>query len=103
MQIINWARLKAIKDTRFSKEPRRRLPTKARPDGTVLTCGRCKKPARVYHFLWTALQCPYCHTDGTKQDWRFDANNQSIDAKPASTYKIIGDRVFQSWSEDLGL
>ena len=93
MQIINWARLKAIKDTRFSKEPRRRLPTKARPEGTVLTCGRCKKPARVYHFLWTALQCPYCHTDGTKQDWRFDANNQSIDAKSAPTYKIIGDIV----------
>ena len=79
---IEWKNL-------FRKQPRRRLPTKAWPEGTVLTCGKCKKPARVYHFAWSAIRCPDCHTDGNKQDWRFDADNQSIDAKSAPTYTII--------------
>ena len=70
-------------------QPRRRLPTKARPEGTVLTCGKCKKPTRVYHFAWSAIRCPNCDADNTKQAWRFDADNQSIDAKSAPTYTII--------------
>ena len=91
MQIINWNRLhKAIED-RFSKEPRRRLPTKARPEGTVLTCGSCKKLARVYHFVWSAIRCPNCGADNTKQSWRFDAYNQSFAAKSAPTYTITGE------------
>ncbi len=85
---IEWKKL-------FHKQPRRRLPTRARPEGTVITCGKCKKPARVYHFAWSAIRCPNCHADGYKQDWRFDANNQSIDARSAPTYKIIGDRVIE--------
>ena len=93
MQIINWHKLQKAIEDRFSKEPRRRLPTRARPEGTVITCEKCKKPARVYHFAWTAIRCPDCHTDGSKQDWRFDADNQSIDAKSAPTYKIIDHRI----------
>ena len=94
MQIINWNNLhKAIAD-RFRKEPRRRLPTKARPEGTVLTCGSCKKLARVYHFAWSAIRCPNCGADNTKQSWRFDTYNQSFDAKSAPTY-IIGDSVIE--------
>jgi uncharacterized CHY-type Zn-finger protein len=80
---IEWKNL-------FRKQPMRRLPTKARPEGTVITCGKCKKPTRVYHFAWSAIRCPDCHTDGNKQDWRFDADNQSIDAKSAPTYIIGG-------------
>ena len=79
---IEWKNL-------FRKQPRRRLPTKARPEGTVLTCGKCKKPTRVYHFAWSAIRCPNCGADNTKQSWRFDADNQSIDAKSAPTYTII--------------
>ena len=91
MQIINWNKLhKAIQDN-FRKQPRRRLPTKARPEGTVITCEKCKKPTRIYHFAWSAIQCPNCHTDGYKQDWRFDASNQSIAAKSAPTYTITGE------------
>ena len=94
MQIINWHKLhKAIED-RFRKEPRRRPPTRARPEGTVLTCGCCKKLARVYHFAWSAIRCPNCGADNTKQSWRFDAYNQSFDAKSAPTY-IIGDSVIE--------
>ena len=80
---IEWKNL-------FRKQPRRRLPTKARPEGTVLTCGCCKKLARVYHFAWSAIRCPNCGADNTKQSWRFDAYNQSFDAKSAPTY-IIGE------------
>ena len=79
---IEWKNL-------FRKQPRRRLPTKARPEGTVLTCGCCKKLARVYHFAWSAIRCPNCDADNTKQAWRFDAYNQSFDAKSAPTYTII--------------
>ena len=79
---IEWKNL-------FRKQPRRRLPTKARPEGTVITCGKCKKPTRVYHFAWSAIRCPNCDADNTKQAWRFDADNQSIDAKSAPTYTII--------------
>ena len=95
MQIINWARLHKAIENRFSKEPRHRLPTKARLEGTVLTCGICKKPARVYHFAWTMLTCPHCDFDGDKKDWRFDASKQSIEAKTVPTYRIIGERVIE--------
>jgi ribosomal protein S27E len=60
---------------------KRRLPTKARPEGTVIRCQKCKKYDRVYHFAWTALVCPNCHREVSKNDWYFSNDFQSLSDK----------------------
>ena len=63
----------------FSRQSKqRRLPTKARPEGTVIRCQKCKKYDRVYHFAWTALVCPNCHREVSKNDWYFSNDFQSL-------------------------
>ena len=44
--------------------------TRAKKDGTLLLCPKCKDTFSVYHFSWTALVCLNCGTSVNKYDWR---------------------------------
>ena len=44
--------------------------TRAKRDGTLLLCPKCKDTFCVYHFSWTALVCLNCGTSVNKYDWR---------------------------------
>ena len=44
--------------------------TRAKKDGTLLLCPKCKDTFCVYHFSWTALMCLNCGTSVNKYDWR---------------------------------
>ena len=32
-------------------------------------CPTCSAPTVVYHFSWSAIECPHCHNDINKTEW----------------------------------
>ena len=47
--------------------------TRASAAGRFIKCPNCGAEHRVYHFSWSALQCPSCNTMIDKSDWSYKA------------------------------
>ena len=43
--------------------------SRARRDGTIVQCSKCKTLTKVYHFAWIAMGCKYCEEMIDKGDW----------------------------------
>jgi ribosomal protein L37AE/L43A len=43
--------------------------TRAKKNGTVLVCPRCKEKNKVYHFSFGAFTCEGCRKMINKYDW----------------------------------
>jgi len=43
--------------------------TRAGKEGKPITCPICKVSSRIYHFDWTATECPSCKSKVDKYDW----------------------------------
>ena len=43
--------------------------SRARRDGTMVACGKCRTITKVYHFGWVAEWCTFCEGMIAKSDW----------------------------------
>ena len=44
--------------------------TRAKRDGTILVCPKCKEGSIVYHFSWVAIVCLNCKAEVYKYEWK---------------------------------
>ncbi len=68
--------------------------TRASKNGRVIYCCECNKPAKVFHFSWSAITCNECDTIVNKYDWLLEPrqyrSNQGRNPKcEIQTFKLL--------------
>jgi hypothetical protein len=49
--------------------------TRAKKDGSYISCPHCPAVELVHHFAWSELTCSYCKTSVPKTEWELLVTN----------------------------